>query len=110
MCRKQDSFILRRLLINGEEREGEEWQEKWWEHYGASGLAEKWAHKWCGIDPTTPLEAGHAHVWHEWLGETYYEHGGSTKYPDKWAERCEGDGWSRWGDKWDENFDHKGHG
>jgi len=44
---------------------GGEWQEKWWEHYDASGQAEKWAHKWCRIDPNTPLEAGHAHVWHE---------------------------------------------
>ena len=44
---------------------GNEWQEKWWEHYDASDQAEKWAHKWCCIDPNTPLEAGHAHVWHE---------------------------------------------
>jgi hypothetical protein len=43
----------------------EEWQEKWWEHYDASGKADKWAHKWCSIDPSTPLDAGHAHVWHE---------------------------------------------
>ncbi|MED6124425.1 hypothetical protein PIB30_058812 [Stylosanthes scabra] len=85
-------------------------QEKWWEHYNASGQAEKWAHKWCSIDPNTPLEAGHAHVWHERWGETYDGYGGSTKYTDKWAERCEGDGWEKWGDKWDENFDLNGHG
>lgn len=32
------------------------------------------------------------------------------KYTDKWAERSEGDGWTKWGDKWDENFDPNGHG
>ncbi|KAG6766169.1 hypothetical protein POTOM_030238 [Populus tomentosa] len=94
----------------GKNGEGDEWQEQWWEHYGASGQAEKWAHKWCSIDPTTNLEAGHAHVWHERWGEKYDGHGGSTKYTDKWAERCEGDGWAKWGDKWDENFDLNGHG
>ncbi|KAJ1411426.1 RNA polymerase II transcription elongation factor DSIF/SUPT5H/SPT5, partial [Sesbania bispinosa] len=49
----------------GSNGKGNEWQEKWWEHYNASGQAEKWAHKWCSIDPNTPLEPGHAHVWHE---------------------------------------------
>ncbi|KAJ0092513.1 hypothetical protein Patl1_25276 [Pistacia atlantica] len=89
---------------------GEEWQEKWWEHYDASGQSEKWAHKWCSLDPNTPLDVGHAHVWHERWGEKYDGHGGSIKYTDKWAERCEGDGWAKWGDKWDENFDPNGHG
>eukprot|EP00252_Welwitschia_mirabilis_P022336 TRINITY_DN6011_c0_g2_i4.p1 TRINITY_DN6011_c0_g2~~TRINITY_DN6011_c0_g2_i4.p1 ORF type:complete len:496 (-),score=119.18 TRINITY_DN6011_c0_g2_i4:187-1674(-) len=42
-----------------------EWQEKWWEHYDARGHTEKWADKWCQIDLNTPLEDGHAHVWHE---------------------------------------------
>ena len=36
--------------------------------------------------------------------------GGSVKYTDKWAERCEGDAWVKWGDKWDEHFDLNGHG
>ncbi|XP_059298987.1 protein LIKE EARLY STARVATION, chloroplastic [Lycium ferocissimum] len=94
----------------GRNIKGEEWQEKWWEHYGAGGQAEKWAHKWCSIDPNTPLDAGHAHVWHERWGEKYDGKGGSTKYTDKWAERFEGDGWAKWGDKWDENFDLNGHG
>ncbi|OWM87820.1 uncharacterized protein LOC116207461 [Punica granatum] len=96
----------------GKNGKGEEWQEKWWEHYDASGQADKWAHKWCSIDPKTPLEAGHAHVWHERWGEKYDGCGGSTKYTDKWAERCEDGGgwWSKWGDKWDENFDPNGHG
>lgn len=49
----------------GKNGEGDEWQEQWWEHYDASGKSEKWAHKWCSIDPNTPLDAGHAHVWHE---------------------------------------------
>lgn len=94
----------------GKNGNGDEWQEKWWEHYDASGKAEKWAHKWCSIDPNTQLDAGHAHVWHERWGEKYDGHGGSMKYTDKWAERCEGDGWSKWGDKWDENFDPNSHG
>ncbi|KAA8548703.1 hypothetical protein F0562_000387 [Nyssa sinensis] len=94
----------------GKNGKGEEWQEKWWEHYDASGQAEKWAHKWCSIDPQTQLEAGHAHVWHERWGEKYDGHGGSMKYTDKWAERSEGDGWTKWGDKWDENFDPNSHG
>lgn len=94
----------------GKNGNGDEWQEQWREHYGPSGLAEKWAHKWCTIDPNTPLEAGHAHVWHERWGETYDGQGGSMKYTDKWAERFEGDGWTKWGDKWDENFDPNGHG
>ncbi|KAK3012622.1 hypothetical protein RJ639_009892 [Escallonia herrerae] len=88
---------------------GGEWHEKWWENYGA-GQAEKWAHKWCSIDPNTQLEAGHAHVWHERWGEKYDGQGGSTKYTDKWAERSEGDGWTKWGDKWDEHFNPEGQG
>ncbi|XP_077247350.1 protein LIKE EARLY STARVATION, chloroplastic [Tasmannia lanceolata] len=94
----------------GKSGKGDEWQEKWWEHYDASGYAEKWAHKWCSIDPNTPLEAGHAHVWHERWGEKYDGQGSSIKYTDKWAERSEGDAWTKWGDKWDENFDSNGHG
>ncbi|XP_038724166.1 uncharacterized protein LOC120015703 isoform X2 [Tripterygium wilfordii] len=94
----------------GKNGNGDEWQEKWWEHYDASGKAEKWAHKWCSIDPTTHLNPGHAHVWHERWGEKYDGHGGSMKYTDKWAERCEGDSWTKWGDKWDENFDPDCHG
>ncbi|EEF45212.1 uncharacterized protein LOC8280205 [Ricinus communis] len=94
----------------GKNGEGDEWEEKWWEHYDASNKAEKWAHKWCTIDPTRQLEAGHAHIWHERWGENYDGHGGSMKYTDKWAERCEGDGWTKWGDKWDEHFDPNGHG
>lgn len=43
---------------------GGEWHEQWSEHYGA-GQTDKWAHKWCSIDPNTQLEAGHAHTWHE---------------------------------------------
>lgn len=94
----------------GKNGRGDEWQEKWWEHYNASGEAEKWADKWCSIDPNTPLEAGHAHIWHERWGEKYDGHGGSTKYTDKWAERSESDGWTKWGDKWDEHFDPNSQG
>ncbi|GAB2294643.1 hypothetical protein Dimus_028839 [Dionaea muscipula] len=94
----------------GKNGKGEEWQEKWRENYDASGRADKWAHKWCSIDPNTKLEAGHAHVWHERWGEKYDGRGGSMKYTDKWAERREGDGWTKWGDKWDEHFDVNSHG
>ncbi|CAK9150974.1 unnamed protein product [Ilex paraguariensis] len=94
----------------GKNGKGDEWQEKWWEHYDASGQAEKWAHKWCSIDPNTPVRVGHAHVWHERWGEKYDGQGGSMKYTDKWAERSEGDGWTKWGDKWDEHFDPQGRG
>ncbi|KAF3781930.1 hypothetical protein EJ110_NYTH35476 [Nymphaea thermarum] len=94
----------------GKNGKNEEWQEKWWERYDASGFAEKWAHKWCCIDPFTPLKAGHAHVWHERWGEKYNGRGSSMKYTDKWAERLEGDVWTKWGDKWDESFDDNGHG
>ncbi|KAJ9182192.1 hypothetical protein P3X46_006215 [Hevea brasiliensis] len=94
----------------GKNGRGDEWKEEWWEHYDASNQAEKWAHKWCTVDPTTRLEAGHAHVWHERWGEKYDGHGGTIKYTDKWAERCEGDCWTKWGDKWDEHFDPNGRG
>ncbi|KAK7279289.1 hypothetical protein RJT34_24336 [Clitoria ternatea] len=94
----------------GSNGKGNEWQEKWWEHYNASGQAEKWAHKWCSIDPNTPLDPGHAHVWHERWGETYDGYGGSIKYTDKWAERSVDGGWEKWGDKWDENFDLNANG
>ncbi|CAN6439574.1 unnamed protein product [Victoria cruziana] len=94
----------------GKNGKNEEWQEKWWERYDASGFTEKCAHKWCCIDPFKPLEAGHAHVWHERWGEKYNGKGSSMKYTDKWAERLEGGGWTKWGDKWDESFDDNGHG
>ncbi|XP_066335810.1 protein LIKE EARLY STARVATION, chloroplastic-like [Miscanthus floridulus] len=94
----------------GQNGRGEQWQEQWFEHYDSTGKTEKWADKWCSLDPNTPLDVGHAHVWHERWGEKYDGFGGSTKYTDKWAERSEGDGWSKWGDKWDEHFDPNGHG
>uniref|UniRef100_A0A0A9D6J0 Uncharacterized protein n=1 Tax=Arundo donax TaxID=35708 RepID=A0A0A9D6J0_ARUDO len=94
----------------GQNGKGEQWQEQWFEHYDSTGQAEKWADKWCSLDPNTPLDVGHAHVWHERWGEKYDGSGGSVKYTDKWAERSEGDGWSKWGDKWDEHFDPNGRG
>ncbi|KAL3691143.1 hypothetical protein R1sor_004794 [Riccia sorocarpa] len=90
---------------------GGQWHEKWYEHYDASGRADKWADKWSEIDPSTQLEPGHAHSWHERWGETYDGHGGTVKYTDKWAERQdEYGGWTKWGDKWDEHFDQYGEG
>jgi hypothetical protein len=49
----------------GKNGKGEQWQEQWWEQYDSSGKAEKSADKWCSLDPNTPLDVGHAHVWHE---------------------------------------------
>ncbi|KAK6161454.1 hypothetical protein DH2020_004835 [Rehmannia glutinosa] len=89
----------------GKNIQGDEWQEKWWEHYDDSGRADKWAHKWCSIDPDTPLEAGHAHVCTK--GTKVF---GSRKIHRQMGERFEGDGWAKWGDKWDEHFDPNGHG
>lgn len=43
-------------------------------------------------------------------GEMYDGVGGSMRYTDKWSERSEGDGWSKWGDKWDEHFDSNDRG
>ncbi|KAK7393731.1 hypothetical protein VNO78_22295 [Psophocarpus tetragonolobus] len=94
----------------GSNGKGNEWQEKWAERYNAAGQTEKWAHKWCSIDPNTPLDPGHAHVWHERWGGIYDGYGGSIKYTDKWAERSVDGGWEKWGDKWDENFDPNGSG
>ncbi|KAF2313911.1 hypothetical protein GH714_020493 [Hevea brasiliensis] len=93
----------------GKNGRDDEWKEESLEHYDASNQTEKWAHKWCTVDPTTQLEAGHAHVWHERWAEKYDGNGGTIKYTDKWAERCEGDIWTKWG-KWDEHFDPNGHG
>lgn len=72
----QTNFLQENGLLNiektadkwGKNGKNEEWQEKWWERYDASGFTEKCAHKWCCIDPFKPLEAGHAHVWHERYG------------------------------------------
>ncbi|CAJ1967012.1 unnamed protein product [Sphenostylis stenocarpa] len=94
----------------GSNGKGNEWQEKWGERYNAAGQTEKWADKWCSIDPNTPLEPGHAHVWHERWGGKYDGYGGSIKYTDKWAERSVDGVWEKWGDKWDENFDPNGNG
>ena len=57
--------------------QGDEWEEKWGEHYWSKGKAHKWADKWAkdGVN-----------VWHERWGEDYA--GGSdkcVKYTDKVA-------------------------
>ncbi|XP_074311657.1 protein LIKE EARLY STARVATION, chloroplastic [Silene latifolia] len=111
MWQEQDLLHMEKTADKwGKNGKGDEWQEKWFEHYDASGKTEKWAHKWCSIDPITEVEVGHGHVWNERWGEKYDGEGGSIKYTDKWAERYEGDGWVKWGDKWDEHFDQNGHG
>ncbi|XP_047169644.1 uncharacterized protein LOC124838163 isoform X2 [Vigna umbellata] len=114
----RESMSLENGLMNfektadkwGSNGKGNEWQEKWGERYNAAGQSEKWADKWCSIDPNTPLQPGHAHVWHERWGGKYDGYGGSIKYTDKWAERSVEGGWEKWGDKWDENFDPNAHG
>ncbi|KAK9830975.1 hypothetical protein WJX81_004457 [Elliptochloris bilobata] len=75
---------------------GDEWEEKWGEHYWSMGKAHKYADKW-GKEGVN--------VWHERWGEDYDGLGGCTKWTDKWAERLlEGGGNEQWGDKWRENF------
>ncbi|WVZ50826.1 hypothetical protein U9M48_002048 [Paspalum notatum var. saurae] len=131
---RPDGVVCKWTVIRGVSADGAvEWEDKYWEASDrfdhkelgseksgrdAAGLY-LWGYAYgedCGqvgtecLDPNTPLDAGHAHVWHERWGEKYDGFGGSTKYTDKWAERSEGDGWSKWGDKWDEHFDQNGHG
>jgi hypothetical protein len=75
---------------------GDEWEEKWGEHYAAGGEANKYADKWGKDGPN---------VWHERWGEDYDGRGGCTKYTDKWAERLvEGLGNESWGENWVEDF------
>eukprot|EP00899_Mesostigma_viride_P017750 jgi/Mesvir1/25977/Mv25390-RA.4 len=82
--------------------DGQEWEEKWWESYKATGWAEKGADKWAREGD---------HVWHERWGEYYDGNGGSTKYTDKWAEDVDANGVKReWGDKWEEKFGGNRHG
>lgn len=110
--------------------QGDEWEEKWGEHYWNLGRANKYADKW-GREGTN--------VWHERWGEDYDGSGGCCKYTDKvdrafmsilyisnfmpmkpveaaaqnheslvvlqWAERLlEGGETEQWGDKWEERF------
>lgn len=75
---------------------GDEWEEKWGEHYRAGGHTSKFADKWARDGPET---------WHERWGEDYDGNGGCVKWTDKWAEKqIEGGGTQQWGDKWDERF------
>lgn len=55
-------------------QQGDEWEEKWGEHYAAGGEANKYADKWGKDGPN---------VWHERWGEDYDGRGGCTKYTDK---------------------------
>lgn len=115
--------------------QGDEWQEQWLEHYDSTGRADKWAHKWCSIDPETPLEAGHAHVWHEryqqiLLASHSYINIVQLMYvtpmrrlvytgdltiimflmiDDRWGEKYDGQGGStKYSDKWSERFEGDG--
>ena len=55
--------------------QGEEWEEKWGEHYWSKGKAQKWADKW-GKEGSN--------VWHEKWGEDYAQGGDAClKYTDK---------------------------
>jgi hypothetical protein len=77
---------------------GDEWEERWSEHYAASGRVDKTADKWGKSGPN---------VWHERWGEAYDGRGACTKWTDKWAERLlPGGAREQWGDKWHEAFAH----
>lgn len=54
--------------------QSDSWEEKWEEHYTASGAANKYADKWGKDGPN---------VWHERWGEDYNGGGGCVKYTDK---------------------------
>ena len=55
--------------------QGDEWEEKWGEHYWSKGKAQKWADKW-GKEGSN--------VWHEKWGEDYPPGGDACfKYTDK---------------------------
>ncbi len=54
--------------------QGDEWEEKWGEHYWSMGKAHKYADKW-GKEGVN--------VWHERWGEDYDGVGGCTKWTDK---------------------------
>ena len=54
--------------------QGDEWEEKWGEHYLSKGKAKKWADKW-------GKEGGN--IWHERWGEDYPESDSCVKYTDK---------------------------
>jgi hypothetical protein len=76
--------------------QGDEWEEKWGEHYHAGGKVAKFADKWGKTGPN---------VWHERWGEDYDTGVACVKWTDKWAERLLPDGArEQWGDKWHEAF------
>lgn len=54
--------------------QGDEWEEKWGEHYRAGGHTSKFADKWARDGPET---------WHERWGEDYDGNGGCVKWTDK---------------------------
>ena len=54
--------------------QGDEWEEKWGEHYWSKGRAHKWADKWGKDGPN---------VWHERWGEDYPGDDACFKYTDK---------------------------
>ena len=54
--------------------QGDEWEEKWGEHYWSKGRAHKWADKWGKEGPN---------VWHERWGEDYPGDDACFKYTDK---------------------------
>jgi hypothetical protein len=85
------------LLLLHSLLQGDEWDEKWGEHYHASGKVAKFADKWGKTGPN---------VWHERWGEDYDSGGDAcVKWTDKWAERLLPDGArEQWGDKWHEAF------
>ena len=69
------SHNLQASSITGLGLQGDEWEEKWGEHYWSKGKAHKWADKW-GKEGSN--------VWHEKWGEDYPPGGDAClKYTDK---------------------------
>ena len=61
-------------MVPAAQLQGDEWEERWGEHYCSGGRANKYADKWGKDGPN---------VWHERWGEDYDGAGGCTKYTDK---------------------------
>lgn len=75
------------------------WSENWHEHYDSHGNYFKSVEKIGAMD-------NNRQSWTERWGESH-KNGRFHNWTDKWAENHEG---TRWGDKWDEDFDKFGNG
>lgn len=74
-CRQDSTLLLLSFADPASIVQGDQWEEKWGEHYWSKGKAQKWADKW-GKEGTN--------VWHERWGEDYPPGGDACfKYTDK---------------------------